>query len=86
MRRLFLFAEKNQIKVFPNPAQDFVRIVNESGIPIDKIKLFNLVGEEMPVELKENQSINISNLTAGAYLLHINCNGYESVFKIIKVY
>lgn len=76
---------KNKIKVYPNPAQDFVRIVNEGGIPINTLKLFNLVGEEMPIEFKENQ-INISHLAAGAYLLHINCNNYESVFKIIKVY
>lgn len=36
---------KNQIKVFPNPAQDYVRIVNENGMPIDKCSLYDLLGK-----------------------------------------
>jgi len=77
---------KNNIKVYPNPAQDVVRIVNESGMPIDKCSLYDLLGKAQAVELNVNQNINISNLAAGAYLLHISSGGYETVFRIIKTY
>lgn len=78
---------KNNITVYPNPAQDIVRIVNESGEAIDKCSLYDLLGKEQAVEVSHNkQSINISQLAAGVYLLHIYCKGNETVFRIIKTY
>lgn len=58
------------MKVFPNPTQDVLYIENENATPIDNYKLFNLVGDKMLVELKENK---INHLPAGVYLLYLKC-------------
>ncbi len=70
----------NSVAVYPNPATS---VVNISG-DVASIELFNSLGQEINVELKDN-SIDISNLQAGVYFARIIlANGEVVNTQIIK--
>lgn len=74
------------IRVFPNPANDFLQI--HSGQPIQKIRLFTANGQL----LKENQpgsvmhfNLDIYDCKSGIFLLQLVLeNGKSESFKVIK--
>ena len=76
----------NPFQIYPNPANDkfFIKSSNQQ---IKNITLYNLIGEQI-IELSniksKDLSVDVSNLTHGAYLLFIeNESGYQTAKKII---
>ena len=63
----------NQISIYPNPAKDILTV--ESGeLKIDKIEIFDLTGKTLLTthySLLTTNSIDVSNLSNGIYLLQI---------------
>ncbi len=59
----------DNIKVFPNPANDFINIASE--LPVEKVKLINCTGQIVITTdvFNNNFSINVSRLEAGLYIL-----------------
>lgn len=59
------------LRVFPNPARDFLRVVGNVSVPAD-FSLFNIVGEKvLQIAIKKMDdtiNIEIANLASGAYL------------------
>jgi len=70
------------ISLYPNPAKNTISLINISQEY--QVSIFNLLGQEVKVQLinTNNNSIDISNLTFGTYLLRIN--GTNEVLKFIK--
>ncbi len=70
----------NQFKIYPNPAKNILKI--ESSLnKFGKVKLFDLNGILiLQKELNYSNTLNISDLTDGIYLLRIE----NQTFKIIK--
>ena len=67
--------------VYPNPVENELTILTQAEIKT--VQVYNLVGQEM-LETTNN-SINVSHLTSGIYLLHIETETGLSEFKrIIK--
>ena len=73
--------KNNSVRIYPNPANDLVYI-NRTSNTTTTLVLINALGETvLTKELsKENETINISNLTSGIYFLKID----GSTKKIIK--
>jgi hypothetical protein len=74
--------DKN-LKVYPNPTQDFVVLLNEKN-PIEKIEIYNLQGQLLYKEnnIYQNQiRVDFSNFSNGIYLLTVNNN---SKIKIVR--
>jgi hypothetical protein len=75
---------KAAIRFFPNPVQN---ILNLSGTTYgDRITLFSLSGKRV-LEIEafgNNEQIDISRLTSGAYLLTITSNKSVATYKITK--
>lgn len=71
----------NNFKVFPNPASDYVFI--DSKIKIDKIMLYDVVGNLILKEFESFKRINVSSLNAGIYLMNIHSDGEKTTKKII---
>jgi len=76
----------NQFQIYPNPANDkfFIKSSNQQ---IKNIALYNLIGEQI-IDLSninsKNLSVDVSDLTNGAYLIFIeNESGYQTAKKII---
>lgn len=67
---------KNDIIIWPNPATDQIRVVNNSADLYTKAKIFDLSGR-MIIEKKLQAPINtivVAELPAGTYLVHIESN------------
>ena len=74
-----------QIKIYPNPAKDFLIIDDADGEDM-KISIFDIFGKsvkQIEMEGKENQ-IDISSLSPGIYLIEIVSHGWRERRKFIK--
>lgn len=81
-----LSIEKNElsyIKIFPNPADDFLMIKNTDDITI---KLYSLNGSLLKtVKTKSNLEIDVSSFSSGIYILEFLNYNSKSRRKIIKL-
>lgn len=76
-----IYSKKN-ISVFPNPTTDVVKIATENtSIPF---RIFEMNGAQIQHGTTTNQTIDISNLPKGIYLLYFEINGLEYQHKITK--
>ncbi|MFA7401406.1 MAG: choice-of-anchor J domain-containing protein [Bacteroidales bacterium] len=74
--------DEKTVKVFPNPANDFVSVSSENNI--NKIEVFNLLGERIYVSEPQQTNFNIytSDYTNGLYLIKIKTDKGETLKKI----
>jgi len=75
----------NNITIYPNPTDRFIKISNLNNLKINKIEIFNVFGQIVMKINPENQFIDISNLTNGIYFLKIEDKaGNLGTYKILK--
>jgi hypothetical protein len=75
------------VKIYPNPTTGIVYISNVSKNPIHTIAVFDLMGRvcfEENVNSIENVSIDLSNLSAGSYLIKIQSGQSSKTIKVNK--
>lgn len=65
-------AFQSDIAMFPNPASSFVNFVNESEEALVSIRFFDQSGRVIRNFPYTGQSINVSDLTPGYYIVQIN--------------
>ena len=65
------------IRVFPNPATSYVKV---EGGNVESIKAYNTAGQQ--VAYSETETLNVSSLEAGMYILSIRMDGVEKTAKI----
>ncbi|MDG2275587.1 MAG: family 16 glycosylhydrolase [Flavobacteriaceae bacterium] len=70
----------NKFSVYPNPSSDVLNI--RTNEPIDKVELYNIIGQLIVAEKTTN--INISSLKTGIYILKIY-SGNRSVIKKVMI-
>lgn len=71
----------NNLQIYPNPASDKIFIKAEK---LNSIELFDLQGRKLNLKLNSDNSINVSSLPKGVYMIKLNQNG-KSVSKKIVV-
>jgi hypothetical protein len=75
-------ATLEQVKIFPNPFKDELKIVSEK---LALIKLLDASGKEiMRKEIKGEVNINTSQLAKGIYFIHFIGNPSVKPIKVIK--
>ena len=75
------FNEEKQIQIFPNPAKDFINIQFDGKIK--SVEIYNLQGQKLITATQKQ--INISSLSSGVYLMHIqSMDGKIIAKKIVK--
>jgi len=57
--------------VSPNPAADFLNIHSKSDVIIDAVAIYNILGELVQIHLNPIETIDVSDLKSGVYLLRI---------------
>ncbi len=79
------------IKVFPNPAHDFLQITIEQNREfwLEQIIIYDLSGKiisQINIQQAKQHTVNISNLPNGIYLLQIGLNqtGHSEIIRGIK--
>jgi hypothetical protein len=76
---------ENNLMIYPNPANDFVKLSAVSG-QLSVVKIYNCLGmmvEEIEVNSNEIE-INVSNYNSGVYFVEINTDKENSIIRIIK--
>ncbi len=74
----------NAITLFPSPADTEVRFLNHTSYPISAISFTNLSGQITEVlNWKENQSVDISTLVSGIYMVKIVVDGKSVIKKLV---
>jgi len=70
--------EQKDIKIYPNPNDDFIKVANFTGEAI----IYNLFGEKIwEGEVSENIKIDISNFYTGTYFIKLK----DEVYKFYKI-
>ena len=74
---------KSNLSIYPNPSNDFVNI--ESGLKINTINIYNMIGNLVRVEevYANNSVININNLQNGVYFMELEL--FDGSFKNSKI-
>jgi len=73
----------SQVSVFPNPVNNGVLNIISPTKERKEISLFNIRGRRVLKTITEENSINVSQLKTGLYLLNIDINGNRKTSKII---
>jgi len=68
------FAENTNFSVYPNPTQDLLYLNLNSSQEINEVKIYSIQGALIKTvsKVKEGKAINISDLSAGIYILKVD--------------
>lgn len=64
---------KGMIGLYPNPANDLLHINNTSPYKIDQLVVYDVLGREVLSVLRPGNTIDISKVAAGSYVVKIRC-------------
>lgn len=73
-----------EIFILPNPATDVIYIQSNTELRSASYMVYDIIGRKVLSGLLERQTIKISGLTKGMYLLMITNNGKEKTKKFIR--
>jgi len=75
----------NEISVYPNPAKDVLMVESTSGIAIQQISIFDILGKEVFFKNNKNTmkaSLDVSGIANGVYFLHVLTEKGQIIRKI----
>ena len=73
---------ENEISIYPNPASDIVKILNDNNLSITNIEIIDLIGRTV-ISVENTTDIDISNLPQGQYFVKIS--GESTIVKKLSV-
>ncbi|WOD43774.1 T9SS type A sorting domain-containing protein [Hwangdonia lutea] len=75
--------EQDSFKIYPNPASDVINIA--SNTTVDKMELYNVLGEKILQTSNSSKALNIEGLKSGLYILKVfNKNNSASKKIVVK--
>lgn len=77
------FEEDQLIKIYPNPTNTGIVTVSSKNNKVISIQVFDLLGKQIKNETLTNNTLNVSNLKAGVYILKINQNNTSTIKKLV---
>lgn len=76
--------EETKLSVFPNPAKNNISLKLPANTNVSEVAIYNLTGQKV-LNTNQTQSIDVSQLSAGTYLLKaIDTDGKSFTKKVIK--
>lgn len=78
---------KKQVSLFPNPVNNTLSISNPSGYLINQLQIIDITGRIITSLSPKSEVINnldVSNLTAGTYLLRLQTNTSQEALRFVK--
>jgi len=72
-----------EISLYPNPVEDLLNIALPSQVALDNAKLFDITGK-LVLESAQQNTIDMSNLSDGVYILKLKTDKGELTKKVIK--
>jgi plastocyanin len=85
--RLQVTPMDGELRIFPNPTQDFIRL--EAGGEIESVSVYTITGKPVVSDSRENKGslqISMGDAAPGIYLVRVRMagDGSESVSRIVK--
>lgn len=77
--------EKNEIKLFPNPAKGFINISSDISLEGATYEIYNMLGNVLNSGKLKDKNVNIEKLPAGFYTLVIKKNNTFSTKCFTKI-
>jgi len=81
---------RTRVSVFPNPAVDEISITSAGGMdPIAGVRVYNILGSLVLQKnniRSNNYKISLTDFEAGAYFIHVDLEGGESVVRRFMVH
>lgn len=74
--------ENFTLTIHPNPVSDNIYI--KSKTPVKSVKVYNILGKEFSSSLSNGNTIDVSSLSSGLYILKLYSETSEQTFKILK--
>ncbi|MFN4300084.1 MAG: T9SS type A sorting domain-containing protein [Thermaurantimonas sp.] len=78
---------KPDLQIYPNPFTDRLTLHSNSH-PLTDISLYNLHGQlvfqKNQLNLNEQVVLHLQGLPAGIYMLSVQQNGHQNVYKVVK--
>ncbi|MCU0360015.1 MAG: T9SS type A sorting domain-containing protein [Bacteroidia bacterium] len=78
----------SKVRIYPNPFEDniTIEVIDESSDDLVGVEILSLVGQVLisKEKIQANETINLSVLSAGIYLLKIKSESEETTLKIVK--
>lgn len=79
---------KDKIIIYPNPVKDILNIQSNEGLNNVQIRIFDAMGQVVHFNklnsFNSNETINVTHLPAGVYMVHIKSDQGTITKKIIK--
>ena len=75
-------SENEKLQIYPNPTKNIIHIKN--NFEIEKITIFDYLGKEILTQTKNNNDVNVENLSKGIYLIEIQSENEKVYKKFIK--
>jgi hypothetical protein len=72
----------NDFIMFPNPSSDAIQIILQENQLLEKVNIYNLLGQIVKSEKKKN--VKIDTLTNGSYIIEVITNEGKATKKLIK--
>ena len=72
----------NTVKMFPNPAKDYVRFSSNSNEDLD-IQIFDMLGKSVLRVDNVRNAVNISELNAGLYFVQMTLGTQKTTKKLV---
>jgi len=75
-----LISEDN-IRIFPNPSQDYIKVLIHDNYNLKSLKLYNILGNK--IKESNHNEINTKSVTSGLYLLKITTKKGQITKRVI---
>ena len=78
------FSGGEEIGLFPNPTSTFITITTPQGQLIEEVIIYNHLGQKVLTEKPVNNTIDISGMQPGIYLLKVVTKTERYMTKLIR--
>ena len=75
---------ENRFSIYPNPTSNLLTIQNQNGLDIESVSLYDALGRKVMENTEATELIDVSNLTAGIYFIHITTDSGIVTKNVIK--
>jgi len=75
-------SEIEKLQIYPNPTKNIIHI--KSNFEFEKITIFDYLGKEILTQTKNNDDLNVENLSKGIYLIEFQSENEKVYKKFIK--
>ncbi|MGJ8683006.1 MAG: T9SS type A sorting domain-containing protein [Nonlabens sp.] len=73
------------VKMYPNPASDVLTIETTNGMNIATVEVFDILGKEIMNTPLQNNTLNVSELTQGLYLVKMTSDEGTSISQKLVI-